>query len=598
MTKTIPLGFEVETGERVNIPLRHLAVTGQTQESGKTTTLEALIARSGLRAVTFVTKRGEGSFTGARRIAPYFRDQGDWQYVAAILEASRGEKLKFERSWIIRASKGARTLADVHNNVRAALQKKATGKDADVYTCLDAYLEIVVPEIARVEWAPTLALQPGVNAMDLGALPVEMQHLVIRSALNWVLEHERDTVVVVPEAWKFIPQGRGTPVKLAAEAFVRQGAALGNYLWLDSQDLGGIDKTILRSIVVWLLGVQREANEIKRTLDNVHPGGTARPRPVEIAQLALGRFYACWGREMVKTYVQPAWMDPMVARDVALGRFGDATPSSRSQVRRFEATAGPRTETVPHDMEEFDPATGMRQRAPRAEEDPSMCQEHQRLQEELAALRGRHETLVGDARGRETSLNRALERIKVMEAQQEGLEALRRGLAFLMPSGAGGDPVDLARLSDAVVERVLARIPPGGAGGPITVTPPEKLRADFQREEVTRILDAVAALPALAKTVLRLLEAIEGATITQTVVAQRLGRSTSGGSLQTLAETVKALVAAGFVEVNPNKKGIRAATRAKIAADLSTYQATDADVEAVYQNVLHALATNGAEAAA
>jgi len=34
-----------------------LAVTGQTQQSGKTTTLEALISRSKLRALTFVTKR-------------------------------------------------------------------------------------------------------------------------------------------------------------------------------------------------------------------------------------------------------------------------------------------------------------------------------------------------------------------------------------------------------------------------------------------------------------------------------------------------------------------------------------------------------------
>ena len=48
------LGYEVGTGNAVEIPLRHLAVTGQTQEAGKTTTLEALISRSGLRAVTFI----------------------------------------------------------------------------------------------------------------------------------------------------------------------------------------------------------------------------------------------------------------------------------------------------------------------------------------------------------------------------------------------------------------------------------------------------------------------------------------------------------------------------------------------------------------
>src|SRR5207244_2772979 len=63
---TIPLGFEVGPGTPVAIPLKHLAITGQTQEAGKTTALEALITRSKLRALTFVTKRGEGAFTGGR----------------------------------------------------------------------------------------------------------------------------------------------------------------------------------------------------------------------------------------------------------------------------------------------------------------------------------------------------------------------------------------------------------------------------------------------------------------------------------------------------------------------------------------------------
>src|SRR3954454_23968230 len=101
----VHLGFEVGTGKPVEIPLKHMAICGQTQEAGKTTALEALITRAGVRAVTFITKRGEGSFTDARRMDPSFREQADWKLVASILEASRGEKLKFERARIIRASK-------------------------------------------------------------------------------------------------------------------------------------------------------------------------------------------------------------------------------------------------------------------------------------------------------------------------------------------------------------------------------------------------------------------------------------------------------------------------------------------------------------
>lgn len=53
-------------------------------------------------------------------------------------------------------------------------------------------------------------------------------------------------------------------MKASAIALVRKGAGLQNYMWVDSQDTAGVDKTILRGCAVWLIGVQREANEIKR----------------------------------------------------------------------------------------------------------------------------------------------------------------------------------------------------------------------------------------------------------------------------------------------------------------------------------------------
>src|SRR5437899_922280 len=60
-SEMIHLGYEVGTGKRVSIPLNHMVVLGQTQLSGKTTTLEALVARSGIRAIAFITKPGEKS---------------------------------------------------------------------------------------------------------------------------------------------------------------------------------------------------------------------------------------------------------------------------------------------------------------------------------------------------------------------------------------------------------------------------------------------------------------------------------------------------------------------------------------------------------
>lgn len=319
MTTKVHLGFSIPSGEAVEIPLKHMVITGQTQEAGKTTALEALIARTNGQALTFVTKRGEGSFRDANQIAPFLKTRGDWQYVASILEASRNEKLKFERPWIIRVSKGATTLREVHSNVRRALvDPKVRGLSLDVYTVLDAYLEVVVPQIDRIKWAPGVILQDGVNVMDLTLMSLEMQHLVIASSIEQVQEQEHDTLVVIPEAWKFLPQGRNTPSKLAAVSFIRQAAAMHNYLWLDSQDLGGIEKEVLRSVAVWLLGVQRETNEIKRTLENI-PAGVSKPNASFLAGLDLGQFYACWKQTVSKIYVQPKWLSAQLAQQVAMG---------------------------------------------------------------------------------------------------------------------------------------------------------------------------------------------------------------------------------------------------------------------------------------
>lgn len=326
----IKLGYEVGTGAAVEIPLKHLAVTGQTQESGKTTTLEALIRRSGLRALAFRTKRGEGAFEAAQRIPPYFRERTDWQFVESILESAMRQRMRFERAWIVRATRGAKTLAGVRENVHKLQAKATRGMDQDVYMLLGEYLDLVVPLIDTLPAAPAIELRPGINVMDLTPYPSQLQALVIRSALEWVYEREQDTVTVLPEAWEFVPQARGSPVKLAAAQLARKGAALRNYLWLDSQDLAGVDKEILKQVSVWLIGVQREVNELKRSLAHI-PAGIKRPKLEDVATLGRGQFWCCWQGQAIKVYVQPAWLTDELA--IAVSR-GD---------RRLEEIATPRT---------------------------------------------------------------------------------------------------------------------------------------------------------------------------------------------------------------------------------------------------------------
>jgi hypothetical protein len=336
VTDRIHLGFEIGSGDAVEIPLRNLAVTGQTQESGKTTTLEALVGRGNFSALTFVTKRGEGAFGGGRRVQPYFRDRADWQFVTSIIDATLQEKNKFLRPWIMKICRTTTTLADVQMEIRKAL-RTAKGLNEGVYTQLDAYLDLIVPEIRRTPLAESLDLAPGLNVMDLSASPTPMQMLFVQSAIDWVNDRETNTVVVIPEAWEFIPEGKGSPVKASATDLVRKGSGIGNRIWVDSQDMAGVDKTILRGCPVWLIGVQREANEIKRNLNNI-PKGIAHPTAAQIATLERGQFYACWGQHTVKTYVQPIWMKADEAQEIARGGVRRTQPPKRAITRTEDPT--------------------------------------------------------------------------------------------------------------------------------------------------------------------------------------------------------------------------------------------------------------------
>jgi len=87
---------------------------------------------------------------------------------------------------------------------------------------------------------------------------------------------------------------------------------------MDSQDLRGVDKKLLRSVIVWLFGVQRQRNEVANTLDSIpdHP----KPSATEIMQLGKGEFYVCYGSTLLRTYVQPAGMEDAHAEAIALGQ--------------------------------------------------------------------------------------------------------------------------------------------------------------------------------------------------------------------------------------------------------------------------------------
>jgi hypothetical protein len=158
--------------------------------------------------------------------------------------------------------------------------------------------------------------------MNLSGMRLETQHLVIASTIDYTFSHLDHVIVIIPEAWESIPQGKMTPVKWVAQQFIRKGAAIGNYMFLDSQDIGGIDKTPLRQCDNWLMGRMKEAHEVERILKQLL--GMKVPAE-EIQTLSLGHFYAAIGNMVKKVYVLPVGVPEQVGVAVACGK---RTPES------------------------------------------------------------------------------------------------------------------------------------------------------------------------------------------------------------------------------------------------------------------------------
>lgn len=318
MPEGILLGFEVGTGEPVYIQPHHLAVFGMTQKSGKTTTLNALIHRSGLRGIAFITKRGESGFIDAHTVRPYYKHQTGWQYIESLVDVALGEKVKYEPRMRFAIMTVARGSKDLHQARELCREKEKTAKkswDREVYSKLGAYLDLVLPELDKVDFADNVDLHAGVNVMDLIDMKLQTQQLIMASTMQYIYEHLEHVIVIVPEAWEMLPQSRKTPVKLIAEQFIRKGASVHNYMWLDSQDIGGIDKTPLRQVSTWILGRMMEAHEVERIGKQLLG---VKVKAQDIQTLPLGHFYVTVGKEIKKVYVLPKGVTEPLGRMVAL----------------------------------------------------------------------------------------------------------------------------------------------------------------------------------------------------------------------------------------------------------------------------------------
>lgn len=562
----IKIGYELGTGKRVDINASHLIVTGVTQLSGKTTTLEALIKRSGLKAIVFKTKIGEKSFNDGTEITPFFRDRSDYDFVKSLIEAYTKEKLHIEKGTLMRLCKGAASLVEIKKRVDEALAEgKLRGLKEEIHTRLQHYLENLIPQIQYANLSKTLSVYEGINIMNLERFSEEAQSLIIQSVADEVLKTMKGVVLVIPEAWKFIPQKYNNPCKRVVESYIRQGATNNNFIFIDSQDMAGVDKIPLKQVSTWILGYQSERNEVKHTLDQIALPKKMKPKEDEIMNLKTGHFIISSYSGVTKVYVQPAWMTDEEAKAIAKGEQEVDDVETPSNLTPSSAAPQPfKQEGV---EVRFDDSKIRKQ----------MIELRQDFFNKIEEI----QTAIQNAYSEIYNLKSRNQEVDVDEVVSLVLQKIPASKPALPNNQNAAVPLN----KEEIISEVLTRMPKGVGGTTYEVAPLEKIRKDFLQEAKEKILADISSLSENAKRLMKYLEAKEKGVKAAEIEEKCFFMKHGGASAKKVSEA--SLELRGFGLSRKDTSGSHyGELKKRISELLTNHGATEQEITQVYDHVL------------
>lgn len=555
MKKEIKLGYKIGTDEEVNINPSHLIVTGLTQLSGKTTTLEALIKRSGLKAIIFKTKIGEKSFTEGTEITPFFRDRSDYEFVKSLIEAYAREKLFLEKGTLMRLCKGSSSLVDIKKRVDDELAEgKLRGLKEEIHTRLQHYLENLIPQIQYANFSSTLDIREGVNIMNLERFSEEAQSLIIQSVADEVLKTMKGVIIVIPEAWKFLPQKYNNPCKRVVESYIRQGATNDNFIWIDSQDMAGVDKIPLKQISTWILGYQSERNEVKHTLDQISLPKKMKPKEEDIMTLKKGHFFLSCYEGVFNVYVQPSWLSDEDAIKISKGKL---------DVDKIEAPDN----LVPYSV-------------PIQEKQSNKVEirfDDSKIRKDLVELRNDFFNKIQELQTFEQKLATELYNLKAQKVEINEDELISKVLQKIPPTSITSQSLN----KDEIIKEVLLRVPRSTGSVVYEVAPQEKLKRDYQENTKQMMLKEISELSDKAKEILKWIEANNKLT-TKSEVVKKLWNSNSSAN-QT--QDFKQLEEKNLVKKDSSGR-LSAYLKERIKNTLAVYNPSEEEEVNTYNHIL------------
>jgi len=555
--KRIKLGYEIKTGKQIDISPSHLIVTGLTQLSGKTTTLEALIKRSGLKAIVFKTKIGEKSFTEGTETPPFFRDRSDYEFVRSLIEAYSKEKLFIEKGTLMRLCKGSASLLEIKKKVDEALLNKLRSIEFEIHTRLQHYLENLIPQIQYANLSKTLTVYDGINIMNLERFSEEAQALIIQSVADEVLKTMKGVIIVIPEAWKFLPQKYNNPCKRVVEAFIRQGATNQNFVWIDSQDMAGVDKIPLKQISTWILGYQSERNEVKHTLDQISLPKKLKPTEEEIMTLKKGHFFLSCYEGVYSVYVQPSWLNDEDAIKIAKGKL---------DVDKIE---------VPDNLTPYS--------RPIQEREQSKVEirfDDSKIRKDLIGLRTDFFNKIQELQNFEQKLAEQVYNLKSQTHEINEDELISKILQKIPTFN--NTSID----KDSIIKEVLMRVPKSMGNVVYEVAPVEKIKKDFLEEAKQKILSDISTLSNNAKRTLKYLESRNvGCSVAEICIKGFMYKDGGGGYSKIVNDSMKELSGILVGEKQTNGKCF-GRLRDRIKQLLEVQEAKPEEIEQVYNHIL------------
>jgi len=319
--------FSVPSGEPVTLEPFHYAIIGQTQFSGKSTLIKRLadwVAAQGYMVLVFDTKETEADYAGFGEEVPVcLRETTDSFVLIGLLESMFRRRLTPYYATLSRLTEGAKGFDDIIARAKGLEAKTKSSWLRDACRVLYDLLGRLKQETSKVETVPQLKLYPGINRMAINDFSLEAQQLIVKNAFEDALTfYKRNLILVIDEAFKFLPQGYSSAASRAVMNVMTQGAKTGLFGWISTQFLAVTDKDPLKACAVKFLGTQDHITEVKHTLDLI-PEARGKFSADDIMKLKLGHWILVRKRPAFVgvVYALPVGVPEEVGHKVALGEL-------------------------------------------------------------------------------------------------------------------------------------------------------------------------------------------------------------------------------------------------------------------------------------